>query len=1059
MGAFIITTDSGATPSIRIPICGVGIAPALCAHPVPLDLGAAGVGQSVHGHLTLESCGTEPVTLTAVALSMDAQHQTAMGFRLTAMPTVPQTLQPMQTVDVEVTFTAQPPYGPAQGYVQATSNATGRNQSFFPVTARVASPCTLSVAPSSIVYRNVNVGMSLAKNVLVANNGDMPCTVTSASTSTSTGGGHDFTLTSTLSTPFTLVSGQAQTLQVTFRPSSAGAKDATLSVVDSGGTPKRVALHGNPPGASGCAVDINPSVLNFGLTGIGTTTHKPVQVVDIGDQPCVITSARLIHHDPAFSTSLPALATVFPNIGNASIDVAYMPTMAGPSTDVLELVVTGFLGAPGGGTYQVGVFGTAGEPHICVSPNALDFGTVPAGTMMSRGVRISSCGAVDLGLRGIRMTSGPGPFHVSQEPQLPSSVTAGTDAMPALQVTYAPTNAGPHFGLIEIFSTDRQAPSVRIPLSGNRTGTCDRVLQCSPPNVLFSDTAVGSRKTVRVVCQSLGAQPVTVSSVSLAGGAPISTTAQTPATIQPGDAWTFDLVFAPSSTGMASATLNITSDACVSPAAGLVTGNGIVRMLPPCQPPMTFAPVEQWSWHTSNVQSTFTNVWSTPLVANLNDDNGDGRIDENDIPDVAFISIDNYNIMDPSAAQPGVLRVLNGITGAEEFSVTATRFGDCTIPAIGDLDGDGSPEIVGLKWIQTPPGTGTGGFNGRFTTGTLVALDHQGNFLWESDPWQWPSSVLENCSAVSIADLDGDGFAEVILGRDVFDHNGHLKWRGAGAYGQIGNGIHSIVADIDRDGHPEVIAGGTVYNGDGSIKWAVPNQQEGGTAVGMLDPMDPYPQIVLQTGSALIVFDHMGMEKWRIPMNDPNTSSTQLPALADFDGDHFADIAFSTTTTDQQGQTSASSVFVYRGRGGLLWQAPAYDNTPCCVGISAFDFEGDGSYELMAHGSTQIRIYRGDSGTVIYTAARPSITAYEIPIVANIDRTNKAKLLVAVWGMPGVGGLIAYSNSADSWVAAPPIWNEQAYHVTNVFDSGAIPRSEAAPTAPSVFRASSPACR
>jgi ASPM-SPD-2-Hydin domain-containing protein/centrosomal CEP192-like protein/VCBS repeat protein len=1048
MGAFVITTDSASTPSIRIPVCGTGIAPALCARPVPLDLGSVGVGQTVSGRLTLESCGTEPVKIEAIALSMGASHPSARGFRLVSTPAVPVVLPPSETIEVAIAFDAQPPFGRTEGWIQASSNAAGMPESYFPILARVATPCALSLSPAVVSYRNVAVGMSLEKTLLVANNGEMDCTVASIATSTA-GTGADFSIVAPPATPLVLSSGQGQIVRVAFRPSSPGPESGTLSATDGGGNRKTAALHGNPPASNGCEVDIAPTVVNFGLTEVGSIAHQTVRVRAVGRDPCTVSSSRLIHQDPAFATTLPLLRTAFPNVGSIDIDVAYGPTTAMPSADILEITI-----APtnmmGGGTYQVGLFGTAGEARICVAPPQLDFGTVPVGTTATQNVSITSCGAVSLGLRGIVLSSGSGPFRIAQQPSIPSALAPGTSAAPTLEVMYAPADPGPHFGLIEILSTDHLAPSVRIPLSGNRGPGCDRVLQCSPPSVDFGDTAAGAHKIVRVVCRSLGTQPVTINTVSLTGGPPaLSVSARTPVTIPPGGAWSFDVAFAPSAPAPASATLAIGSNACITPPSAPVAGNGTMRVLPPCQPPMTFSPVEQWSWHTTSVEPRFTNVWSTPLVANLNDDNRDGRIDENDIPDVVFVSIDGYSVLDLGAASPGILRVLSGADGHEEFSVTSPRLSDQAIPAIGDLDGDGAPEIVGLKWIQTPPGTGTGGIYGRYTKGTIVALDHEGRLLWESDPWQWPGQVSTNAAAVSIADLDGDGFAEVILGRDVFDHNGHLVWRGTGSYGiAAGDGPHSVVADIDLDGHPEVIAGGTAYRSDGSILWALPNHPEGGVSVGMLDARDPYPEIVLHSGIALTVLDHLGAQKWQVPVNG-SAIGTELPAIADFDGDGTSDVAIA----------DGEAVHVYRGTGELLWTAPTMDPT-CCVGISAFDFEGDGAYELILHDYGTVYVYRGATGDLLYSAMRPSETAYEMPIIADVDGDNKGELVVALYGSNGRGGIIAYSNAGDSWVAAPRIWNQQAFHVTNVYESGAIPRMETPLSmAPRVFRGTNAACR
>ncbi len=1049
-GAFVITTNAPDMPSIRVPACGTGIAPALCARPVPLDLGAVPVGATRAGRLTLESCGLLPLTLEAVQLSRDPQHPSSPAFALTSTFALPMTLAPGQTLEVELTYRGQLPYGPAEAWVMARSDAQALPVAHFPVRARTASPCGLFVAPQTVYYRGVAPGQREVRAALIGNAGETECGVSALAVTSSTG---FFALVGT-STAFTLAAGDARPVEVAYAPTVGGSHQGELVVTDVSGSTQAVALVGNPPDAVGCAIDVTPAVAAFGITAIGSMPHIGLRVTAIGDDPCRVTGARLVAGNSVFTVTVPLLRTAFPGAGGVTIDVAYAPTMAGPSSDVVEIDFAALGGGSGSGTVRVGVSGIAAEGRICVRPGAVDFGAVSSGNSAARTVVIESCGSAALDLRGALLASGGGPgepFRISRAPTVPQRLPAGANATPALEVTYAPTGGGPHFGQLEILSNDQRTPAVRVPLSGNFAGGCTEILQCTPTSAHFGDTEIGSTKVVRVVCRSLGTQPVTISSVALSGGAPALALlgATTPVTLAPGDAWSFDVRYAPATTAAVSATLTIGTSACVAPSPLPVSGTGVEKELPPCMPPSAFAPREQWSWRGSTVEPTFTNVWSTPLVANLDDDDGDGRIDENDIPDVVFISLDTYSFTDPAASIPGVLRVLSGDTGLEKFAVTSPRFADTSIPAIGDLDGDGRPEIVGLKWVQTPMGSGMGGLFSRYVTGTLVALDNTGRLLWESDPWSWPSEITFNAAAPSIADLDGDGFAEVILGRDVFDHRGRLLWRGTADYGLAAAGPHSVVADLDLDGSPEVVAGGTVYRNDGTILWEIASIRDGGTAVGMLDPLDPFPQIVIHTGSGLVVVDRFGMEQWRasIPSMGP---ATMLPVIADFDGDGDADVAIA----------NGEAVHVLDGASGaFVWTRPVTDST-CCVGASAFDFEGDGVYELILNDNGSVYVYRGTDGTTIYNAPRINPTAFEMPVVADVDNDSKAELLVALFGAAGQGGVTAYSNVGDNWVGAPRIFNQQAFHVTNVHESGAIPRVPLPfPQGPRVFRGTSAACR
>jgi len=73
--------------------------------------------------------------------------------------------------------------------------------------------------------------------------------------------------------------------------------------------------------------------------------------------------------------------------------------------------------------------------------------------------------------------------------------------------------------------------------------------------------------------------------------------------------------------------------------------------------------------------------------------------------------------------------------------------------------------------------------------------------------------------APAIADLDGDGVPEIVIGRQVLDDTGAILWTGTGGRGGDSVGPLSHVADIDDDGSPEVVAGNTVYSAAGAIEW------------------------------------------------------------------------------------------------------------------------------------------------------------------------------------------------------------------------------------------------
>ena len=84
-------------------------------------------------------------------------------------------------------------------------------------------------------------------------------------------------------------------------------------------------------------------------------------------------------------------------------------------------------------------------------------------------------------------------------------------------------------------------------------------------------------------------------------------------------------------------------------------------------------------------------VHATPNVINLTDDNGDGRIDTHDIPDIVVPveSIDNQ--------LTGEIKVLSGDDGRELATLgSPDQISPWSETAVGDLDGDGVPDIVAV---------------------------------------------------------------------------------------------------------------------------------------------------------------------------------------------------------------------------------------------------------------------------------------------------------------------------------------------------------------------------
>lgn len=432
------------------------------------------------------------------------------------------------------------------------------------------------------------------------------------------------------------------------------------------------------------------------------------------------------------------------------------------------------------------------------------------------------------------------------------------------------------------------------------------------------------------------------------------------------------------------------------------------------QPPTgSFNPVEKFAWTGSTVLSAYNQVMSAPMVVNLTDDNGDGRIDDNDMPDILFVTAQPGDIY---GTAPGVLRAISGDDGHEVFTVTDLnqRLTWTATLAVGDIDGDGRPEIIGTRY-----GGGT------------IAFEHDGTVKWTS------SYGNAAWGGISIADIDHDGHPEIIIGATVLNNDGTLKWQGTAGQGS-NYGRISLVADVDMDGLPEIVAGNTVYRNDGGILWHNTALGDGFNAVADFDD-DPYPEIVLVSNGKVYLLEHNGQVRWG-PVSIPSGGRGGAPTVADFDGDGRPEIAIA----------GAARYIVLKADGSILWQSVIQDLSSNLTGSSVFDFDGDGRAEVVYNDEKYLRIYRGSSGQVLFSTPNSSATAVEYPIVADIDRDNHAELVIAandyypptLINGKGYHGIRVFEDANNTWVNTRKIWNQHSYHITNINGDGTVPRFE-----------------
>ena len=101
-------------------------------------------------------------------------------------------------------------------------------------------------------------------------------------------------------------------------------------------------------------------------------------------------------------------------------------------------------------------------------------------------------------------------------------------------------------------------------------------------------------------------------------------------------------------------------------------------------------PQIEWMWKIEDgyPRPGHGEVMMTPMVGSLTDDNSDGVIDDDDTPDMIFISTKiDYD-------EGGFIRAISGADGSHLWTYTDHKAEGSSAPALADIDGDGVVEIL-----------------------------------------------------------------------------------------------------------------------------------------------------------------------------------------------------------------------------------------------------------------------------------------------------------------------------------------------------------------------------
>jgi len=316
---------------------------------------------------------------------------------------------------------------------------------------------TVSLSATNLAFGQENMGStSAAQTVTLSNTGNAALSISSMAL----GGANSADFAQTSNCGASVAAGASCTISVTFTPSAAGARSASLAITDNAtGSPQTVSLSGT---GLEPAVSLSPSTLTFAKQTTGTTSAgQGVTLKDTGNASLKISSIALSGANPGdFAQTNNCGSSVAPG-ASCTISVTFTPTAAGSRSASLEISDNA-----SASPQTVSLSGTGFAPVITLSlsTTSLAFGQENETlTTAPQTVTLSNTGSATLNISSITV-SGTDPNDFPETNNCGASVAVGANC--TISVSFAPTITGARTAQMLITDNASGSPQL-VSLSGS----------------------------------------------------------------------------------------------------------------------------------------------------------------------------------------------------------------------------------------------------------------------------------------------------------------------------------------------------------------------------------------------------------------------------------------------------------------------------------------------------------------------------------------------------------------------------------------------------------------
>src|SRR2546426_774198 len=354
------------------------------------------------------------------------------------------------------------------------------------------------MVPTNLAFGSQRISRhSPAQTVSRSNIGTATLSITSIALAGSNPGDFAIAAGTTCTNGATVVAGASCLLNLTFTPTAASARTATVTITDDApGSPQSVSLTGTgvtPPTAT-----LSATSSAFGNQRVGTTSAaQNLTLTNNGGTPLNLTSITISGAqaaDFAFAagnTCPTGAGSVAPG-ASCTISISFTPAATGARTATVTITDD----APGS-PQSVSLAGTGIVPAVTLAPTNLAFGTQRLSTTSpAQTVTLTNSGTATLSITSIALAgSNPGDFAIAAGTTCTNGATVVVGASCLLNLTFTPTAASARTATVTI--TDDAPGSPRsVSLAG--TGIVPAVT-LAPTNLPFGDQRLSTTSPVQTV--------------------------------------------------------------------------------------------------------------------------------------------------------------------------------------------------------------------------------------------------------------------------------------------------------------------------------------------------------------------------------------------------------------------------------------------------------------------------------------------------------------------------------------------------------------------------------